>query len=60
MSAISIEYDDQEVIVKIVRSHETIESIYINKHTEFEDIASQLYDLLDEVAGSFDVSLEEM
>ncbi len=60
MSTISIEYDDQQVTVKIIRSYETVEQIYIDKHTELEDVAGQLYNLLEEVAGSFDVSIEEV
>ena len=59
MSTLAIEYDDQQVIVKLIRSYETVEVLYIDKHTEMEDIANQLYQILDEVAGSFDVSIEE-
>lgn len=59
MSTISIEYDSQQVIVKIIRSYETVESIYIDKHTDMETIANQMYDLLEEVAGSFNVQIDE-
>lgn len=59
MSTISIKYDDQQVCISIIGNCETIHKVYIDKHTEFEDVANQLYDLLDEVAGSFDVEISE-
>lgn len=59
MSTISIEYDDQEIFVKLVRDCETVQKIFIDKHTNMEDVANELYDLLEEVAGSYNVSIDE-
>ena len=60
MSTINIQYDDQQVSVELIRPNETVQYIYIDKHTDFEDIATQICDLLDRVAGSCDVNLEDL
>ena len=59
MSTINITYNDQQVSVDLILDNFTEPMVYIDKHTEIEDIADMIYHLLDTVTGAYNLNIEK-